>query len=187
MAPEPGSRRGRQTDPARRDRIIDACLDVVAESGVAGASHRRIAEAAGVPLGSMTYYFDGIDDLLREAFTRFGTEISERFEKRMAAASDPAEARAAVVELILRDVFGDARELVLSHEIYTLAARDPAYRAITTAWMARSRVALERHFDPQTARMLDALIEGLSIHRALDDDERDPDEVAIAVERITTR
>ncbi|MBQ3359698.1 MAG: TetR family transcriptional regulator [Microbacterium sp.] len=187
MAPEPGSRRGRQNDPARRDRIIDACLDVVAESGVAGASHRRIAEAAGVPLGSMTYYFDGIDDLLREAFTRFGTEISERFEKRMAAASDPAEARAAVVELILRDVFGDARELVLSHEIYTLAARDPAYRAITTAWMARSRVALERHFDPQTARMLDALIEGLSIHRALDDDERDPDEVAIAVERITTR
>jgi len=105
----------------------------------------------------------------------------------MAAASDPAEARAAVVELILRDVFGDARELVLSHEIYTLAARDPAYRAITTAWMARSRVALERHFDPQTARMLDALIEGLSIHRALDDDERDPAEVAIAVERITTR
>jgi len=184
---EPGTRRGRQNDPERRDRIIDACLDVIAESGVAGASHRRIAEAAGVPLGSMTYYFDGIDGLLREAFTRFGTTISERFEKRMAEASDIESAREAVVEIILADVFGDARELVLSHELYTLAAREPAYRALTTAWMGRSRAALERHFDPQTARLLDALIEGLSIHRALDDEERDPAEVAIAVARITAR
>lgn len=186
MAPEPGTRRGRQNDPERRDRIIDACLDVVAESGVAGASHRRIAEAAGVPLGSMTYYFDGIDGLLHEAFTRFGTEISERFERRMAEASDLASAREAVVALILGDVFGTPRELVLSHEIYTLAARDPAYRALTTAWMKRSRDALEHHFDPETARILDALIEGLSIHRALDEQPRDPAEVALAVARITT-
>jgi DNA-binding transcriptional regulator YbjK len=187
MPPEAaaGTRRGRQNDPERRDRIIDACLDVIAESGVAGASHRRIAEAAGVPLGSMTYYFDGIDALLREAFTRFGTTISERFEQRMAAASDPESAREAVVALILSDVFGDSRELVLSHELYTLAARDPAYRTLTTAWMKRSRDALERHFDPETARMLDALIEGVSIHRALDTEQRDPAEVALAVARIT--
>lgn len=185
MSPEPGSRRGRQNDPDRRDRIINACLDVIAESGVAGASHRRIAEAAGVPLGSMTYYFDGIDDLLHEALTRFGTGISERFEQRMITASGPESAREAVVALVLGDVFGDARELVLSQEIYTLAARDPAYRAITTAWMKRSRDALGRHFDPDTARILDALIEGLSLHRALDDQPRDRDEVALAVARIT--
>jgi TetR/AcrR family transcriptional regulator, regulator of biofilm formation and stress response len=187
MVSEAGSRRGRQNDPERRDRIIDACLDVIAESGVAGASHRRIAAAADVPLGSMTYYFDGIDELLREAFTRFGTEISERFEKRMAAASDLESAREAVVAIILRDVFGNTREHVLSHELYTLAAREPAYRALTTAWMQRSRDALERWFDPETARILDALIEGLSIHRALDDQRRDSAEVALAVARITTR
>jgi hypothetical protein len=33
--------------------------------------------------------------------------------------------------------------------------------------MARSRTALERHFEPDTALMLDALIEGLTMHRAL--------------------
>ncbi|MFS0853523.1 TetR/AcrR family transcriptional regulator [Microbacterium sp. 179-I 3D4 NHS] len=183
--PAAGTRRGRQNDPERRDRIIDACLDVLAEAGVAGASHRRIAEAAGVPLGSMTYYFSGIDELLHEAFTRFGTTVSERFEKRMAAASDLESARAAVVAIILEDVFGSPRELVLSHELYTLAAREPSYRALTTAWMRRSRDALERHFDPETARMLDALIEGVSIHRALDTERRDPAEVALAVDRIT--
>ena len=152
---------------------------------MAGASHRRIAEAAGVPLGSMTYHFDGIDELLHEAFTRFSHTISARFEERMAAASDAESARAAVVDIIREDVFGNGRELVLSHELYTLAARKPAYRALTTAWMLRSRAALERHFDPDTARLLDALIEGLSIHRALDEADRDPEEVVIAVARIT--
>lgn len=34
-------------DPGRRERIIDACLDVIAEHGVAGTSHRRVAAAAG--------------------------------------------------------------------------------------------------------------------------------------------
>lgn len=180
-----GSRTGRRNDPARRDRIIAACLDVIAESGVAGASHRRIADAAGVPLGSMTYHFGGIDELLQEAFTLFSRTISERFEQRMAAATDLESARAAIVAIIQEDVFGDGRELVLSHELYTLAARKPAYRALTTAWMRRSRAALERHFDPETARLLDAMIEGLSIHRALDEDSRDPDEIAVAVARIT--
>lgn len=185
MARDVGTRHGRQNDPERRDRIIDACLDVIVEAGVAGASHRRIAEAAGVPLGSMTYYFTGIDELLRDAFTRFSTDVSERFVARMAAAFDRDSARDAVVEIIRRDVLGDRRELVLSHELYTLAARDRSYRALTTAWMGRSRAALEQHFDPQTARMLDALIEGLSIHRALDEDAHDAQDVHLAVARIT--
>ncbi|WP_084105457.1 TetR/AcrR family transcriptional regulator [Demequina sp. NBRC 110056] len=180
-----GTRLGRRNDPDRRDRIIDACLDVISRHGVSGTTHRKVAAQADVPLGAMTYYFDGMDELLREAFTRFATGVSDVFARRMEAASDAQEARQAVVTLILEDVFGDDRALVLSHELYTLAAREPAYRALTTAWMARSRDALERHFDPETARMLDALIEGLSIHRALDDQARDPREVEIAVERIT--
>ncbi|MCI1747042.1 MAG: TetR family transcriptional regulator [Acidipropionibacterium sp.] len=179
-----GTRQGRRNDPDRRDRIIDACLDVIAEYGVAGASHRKIADAASVPLGSMTYHFSGMDELLYEAFTRFATTVSERFDRRMAAATDPASAQAAVVAIILDDVFGDLRDLVLTHELYTLAAREPAYRDITAAWMARSRAALERHFDPETARLLDALIEGLTIHRSLDVETHDPGEVVRAVQRV---
>ena len=181
-----GSRFGRRNDPDRRDRIIDACLEVISQAGVAGTSHRKVAAQAAVPLGAMTYYFDGLDDLLWEAFSRFGTSISDRFERRMAATADADAARQAVVAMILEDVCGDDREFVLSHELYTLAAREPAYRSITTDWMERSRSALERHFDPETARMLDALIEGLTIHRALDSRARDPREVEIAVARVTT-
>lgn len=184
-ADAPRPRRTRRNDPNRRDRIIDACLRVIAEVGVAGASHRKIAEAADVPLGSMTYHFTGMDELLREVFTRFANSVAERFERRMAAATDPDSARAAVAAIILEDVFGDRRDLVLTHELYTLASREAAFRDITTGWMARSRAALEQHFDPETARLLDALIEGLTIHRALDIESRDPDEVLRAVDRLT--
>jgi len=181
-------RRPRRTDPDRRDRIIDACLDVIVASGVSGTSHRRVAAAADVPLGSMTYHFAGLDELLREAFERFARTASDEFERRLGAAADADAARAAVVGMV-SDAAGTRRDLVLTHELYTLAAREPAFRGITTAWMARSRRALERHFDPATARMLDALIEGLAVHRALDGTQGpspyDAAMVADAVARVT--
>jgi len=165
----------RRFDPDRRDRIIDAALDVIAAEGVAGASHRKIAARAGVPLGSMSYHFSGMDELLTEAFTRFGTSISDRFDERLGRAVGIDAARQAVVDLIHEDLLDSQRELVLTHELYTLAARKPEFRRITRDWMARSRRALGLHFDPVTCRMLDALIEGLSIHAALDTDAQDTD------------
>ncbi|MEH0108289.1 TetR family transcriptional regulator [Tersicoccus sp. MR15.9] len=178
-----GGVRTRRHDPDRRDHIIDACLTVIAADGVAGTSHRKVAAAADVPLGSMTYHFDGMDDLLRAAFTRHADQVAQRFRERMSAATTPEQARQAVVDLIVRGVFADQRDLVLTLELYTLAARRPDFRALTDAWMTSSREALERHFPPETTRRLDALIEGMTIHRALG---VGPDEasVATAVARI---
>lgn len=181
-----GEPRSRRHDPERRDRIVDACLDVIAEHGVAGCSHRRVAAAADVPLGSMTYHFDGMQQLLQEAFGRFADSVADQFERRMGEVHDREQAAEAVVKLITEDVLGSHRDLVLTHELYTLAAREPAYRSLTNAWMTRSREALGRQFDPVTTRMLDALIEGLSIHRALDTEEPDDAVVAEAVRRILT-
>lgn len=184
-AETPAPKSTRRHDPDRRRRIIEACLDVIAERGVAGTSHRVVAAAAGVPLGSMTYHFAGMDDLLHEAFASFARTVIEQFERRMAAATDLAEARRAVLALITADVFASNRDLVLTSELYTIAARNPAYRDLTNAWMASSRAALGRHFDPTTTRILDALIEGLTIHRALDTEPQDPQLVEAAIERIT--
>jgi DNA-binding transcriptional regulator YbjK len=177
----------RRYDPGRRDRIINACLDVIAQNGVAGTSHRKVAEAADVPLGSMTYHFAGMHDLLHEAFSRFASTASEQFEERIAAAHDADTAKQAIAEAITHNVLSNQRDLVLTHELYTLAAREPAYRDITHAWMARSRRTLEQYFDPTTARILDALVEGLSIHRALDNEPHDQATVAAAIERVTAK
>jgi DNA-binding transcriptional regulator YbjK len=175
----------RRYDPQRRDRIIDACLDVIAEVGVVGTSHRKVAEAADVPLGSMTYHFTGMHELLHEAFDRFAQTASSRFEQRMAKAGDTEQAMAAVAQTIIGDVFSDRRDMVLTHELYTAAARDASFRDITNAWMRRSRRILEQHFDPVTAGILDALIEGLTIHRALDIEPKDDAVVRAAIDRIT--
>jgi DNA-binding transcriptional regulator YbjK len=128
-----------------------------------------------------------MNGLLHEAFSRFAQSASEQFEKGIAAAHDADTAKQAITDAITRVVLSNQRDLVLTHELYTLAARDPAYRDITNAWMVRSRRTLEQFFDPTTARKLDALVEGLSIHRALDNEPHDKATVATAVERITAK
>ncbi|MCL7428054.1 TetR/AcrR family transcriptional regulator [Streptomyces sp. YS415] len=174
------------TDPQRRERILAATLDLIAEEGVAGVSHRKIAARAGVPLGSMTYHFAGMDELLREAFGRFADHVVTVFDAHLAAPDGPEQAREAVTDLVHALSEGTRRDLVLTQELYTLAARRPAYRELTDAWMHRSRVHLEKHFDPDTARQLDALIEGLILHRALSRHPHDRALTAEAVTRITT-
>ena len=177
----------RRYDPGRRDRIINACLEVIAQYGVAGTSHRKVAEAADVPLGSMTYHFAGMHDLLHEAFARYALAASEQFATRMAAAHDVDSARRAIADAINDNAHSSQRDLALTQELYTLAAREPAFRDITHAWMARSRLTLELFFDPTTARILDALVEGLSIHRALDNEPQDDAIVTAAIEVLTAR
>ncbi|MFJ2173582.1 MULTISPECIES: TetR/AcrR family transcriptional regulator [unclassified Streptomyces] len=174
------------TDPRRRERIIAATLDLIAEEGVAGVSHRKIATRAGVPLGSMTYHFSGIEQLLRDAFGRFADHIVAVFDAHLAAPTDRDQACEAVTDLVHVLSEGSQRDLVLSQELYTLAARQPVYREITHEWMRRSRVHLEKHFDPDTARQLDALIEGLTLHRALSREPHDRALTREAITRITT-
>ncbi|WP_026924837.1 TetR/AcrR family transcriptional regulator [Glycomyces arizonensis] len=178
------ARSTRRFDPDRRERIIAVCLDVIAESGVAETSHRRVAAAADVPLGSMTYHFSGMDELLHEAFSRYAAAAYGWFDALMSEQDSVEEAVRAVVAMLTAPTAQSQRDLVLAHELYTLAARKPAFRELTNHWMARSRAALERHFDPATARMLDALIEGLTIHRALDTEPYDPAVAEAAVRRI---
>lgn len=177
----------RRVDPDRRNRIVDACLDVIAREGVAGTSHRRVASAADVPLGSMTYHFNGMEELLLEAFTRFADQAATEFHHLIEQATTTDEVRSAIANLINEDIATNSRDLVLTHELYTLAARQPRFRAITERWLARNHETLLRHFDPATARILDALIEGLTLHRALS--TRGRDDVSLArdgIERVTS-
>ncbi|MFF1649155.1 TetR/AcrR family transcriptional regulator [Streptomyces sp. NPDC058240] len=175
-----------RADPQRRERILAATLDLIADEGVAGVSHRKIAVRADVPLGSMTYHFTGIDELLREAFTQFADHIVAGFDISLGRADSLEEAREAVTDLIHTLSEGPRRDLILTQELYTLAARRPEYRQLCQSWMRRSRRILERHFDAVTARQVDALIEGLTLHRALDDAPHDREPTRLAVARITT-
>lgn len=163
-----GTRREVPNDPGRKERILDAALDVIAENGVHRTTHRRIATRARVPLGSLTYYFDGIDDLLAQAFARLADTMSQFYRRALDQAGTAAEAEAAVVELICGPAYATDRELVLIFEMYAYANHHSAVAEITRSWLARSRESLTLHFPAGVARALDALIEGWPMHRAFE-------------------
>src|SRR5512138_372519 len=72
----PKKRSGSAKPPEdRRAAILDATLRLIATDGVDAVTHRRVAGAADVPLGSTTYYFESREQLLREAFRRYLDQI----------------------------------------------------------------------------------------------------------------
>ncbi len=174
----------RQNDPSRRQRIVDAALAVIAEVGVAATTHRRIASAAGVPLGSVTYYFTSLDALLTQAFVQLAAQSSRAFSARLDAATDRASAREAVIDIIAESIWAEPRTLLLSYELYAFAARNPPVGAVMQQWMGSSRTALGRFFDPLTARALDALVEGIGIHNSIDCAPLDRTAIRTIVERV---
>lgn len=178
------TQRYRRNDPARRQRIIDATLSVIADHGTAATTHRRIAEAAQVPLGSVTYYFATLEELLTAAFLQLAADSSTAFRRRLEAATDRAEACTAVIDIIANQIWAEPRTLLLSYELYAFAARHPPIGAVMQNWMDNSRGALSRFFDPLTARALDALIEGIGIHNSIDRAPLERDAIKTIVERI---
>jgi DNA-binding transcriptional regulator YbjK len=157
----------RRHDPDRRMRIIEAAVDVIAEHGVAGTTHRLIAAAADVPLGSLTYHFTGLDDLRAQAFARHAERMAITYEAHFAGVRSTDDFVEAVTDLVHGDAGADDRDWAVAYELFLAALRDPALRTVTESWMRRSRSVLERFVDPTTSRGVDALIEGLVMHKVL--------------------
>ncbi|WEK03104.1 MAG: TetR family transcriptional regulator [Candidatus Devosia phytovorans] len=173
----------RRHDPDRRERIIGAALEVIAQHGVAGTTHRRVAEAADVPLGSMTYHFDSLEELVIAAFTRLDRQISGYYWRMLEGAKNRDEACEAVVDIICGSTWTDPYMTQL-FELYAFAARKPEIRKILSDWMSHSRQAMELHFPPHVARALDAVIEGATIHNMASEGHLPREEVRAMVRAI---
>ena len=77
--PASSSVQRQQRGELRRTAILRATWQVVLRDGVRGVRHRAVAEAAGVPLASTTYYFKDIHELLVQSFQLFAEEAYTRF------------------------------------------------------------------------------------------------------------
>lgn len=64
IEPEPEQRTF--TEIARRQQIVGAAIDTIAEVGYAQASLARIAERIGISKGVISYHFTGKDDLIKQ-------------------------------------------------------------------------------------------------------------------------
>ena len=175
----------RRHDPERRERIIDAALEVIARHGVSGTTMRRVAAVADVPLGSMSYHFSGTTELLTEAFLRFTDDSVEALTREFEHVASLEQARAAVVRIVTCSAYMRTDNIVIGSELYSLATHDDAFRPLQLSWMHRSRDAMLACFDEQTTHMLDAMIEAVSVHRTFEV-HRHPDAlVRRMVERLT--
>lgn len=51
-----------------RKKMLNAALDIIVEEGIRVVRHRAVAKRAGVALGSTTYHFSSIEELIISAF-----------------------------------------------------------------------------------------------------------------------
>lgn len=70
---EPQTSRDSQREQTR-ERMLQAVLDIIVEQGMRAVRHRAVAKRAGVSLGSTTYHFSSIEDLIISAFEYFNRQ-----------------------------------------------------------------------------------------------------------------
>ncbi|AJP01464.1 TetR family transcriptional regulator [Streptomyces cyaneogriseus subsp. noncyanogenus] len=153
----------RRHDPDRRQRIIDAALRVVAEKGIAGLSHRSVAAEADVPLGSTTYHFRTLDDLLVAALRQADEGFAAVIAAHPALADPRADLAGELARVLGEWLGGDRTGVELEYELYLAALRRPALRPVAAAWAEGVAERLARRTDPVTARALVALMDGICL------------------------
>lgn len=67
----------RASESERREDLILATLDCIAESGIQGATVRQIANRAGVTAGLIRHYFTGKDQMLQAAYRAVMSGMTE--------------------------------------------------------------------------------------------------------------
>lgn len=83
----------REPADVRRQSLIDATAQCLAERGVTGTSVRAICKLAGVSSGLLTHYFDGIDSLILATYRDVGERVSAATGRAVEAAGPDPRAR----------------------------------------------------------------------------------------------
>jgi DNA-binding transcriptional regulator YbjK len=126
---------------------LQATLDTIAAHGIHAVTHRKIASCAGVPLGSLTYYFSGIEALVEEAFSCLPPDVGA-VSAVLCGVSSREEACDAIAELIFSAQVTTARNMELMYQLYAFCSSQPALKAVMQNWMRRSQQTLEQWFEP---------------------------------------
>lgn len=157
-----------------RERILRTTLELIGREGIAAVTNRRVADAADVSLGSLTYHFDSQLDLVRESLMLMVGEEVVRLEgiaAELRRTRPSIEQVAVEVERIVRESAQRIQQLA-EIELHLRAARDPELRdASRRCYLAYEDVAeaalgmlavpdARRH-----ARLIVALMYGLALRR----------------------
>lgn len=164
---------GRRYDPERRQRIIDAAIRLVGREGIAGLSHRSVAAEADVPLGSTTYHFKTLDELLVAALRQSSEAYAKAVSARGLLRGPDADVAGELAALLGEWLLGRRQGVELEYELYLAALRRPVLRPVAGEWCGGLIDLLREHTDTATARGLSALMDGICLQVLLAGDTYD--------------
>ncbi len=165
----------------RRQQLVDAAIDCLADGGMAGFTIDRICKKAGISRGLISHHFDGKDDLLVHAYEAMTHHLIETAHAtHRVVQDDPAAALNAVIEMNFAEDVLDRSKLTAWLAVWGEVTRNPslrqihrqrypAYRdAIASAISELARIRGHQLDAPALATSLVALIDGLWIEWCLD-------------------
>ena len=157
----------------RRAALLDAAVEVIAEQGVAGVTHRSIAARAGMSTSTTSYFFSSLDQLVAAALHVVGERIVQRVDAVTASVAGaelgPQEAIDRFVDAVLSEPEPDT---AAQFEIYLECRRRPQLQPTAHRIMASIEGGAEASLSAlgiaradERAPMVVALLDGLALHR----------------------
>ena len=124
-SPDPPPKARTFIEQARRDQIVRAAIETIADVGYAKASFARIAERAGISPGLISYHFRSKDQLL----TQVVADVESAMERAIIDATEGAETYLAalrgMIETQIRYFGAHTSEIVALGEIFSHARGEP--------------------------------------------------------------
>jgi DNA-binding transcriptional regulator YbjK len=176
----------------RRQELVTAAAALLRSGGFDAVRHRAVAEHAGLPLASTTYYFASLDDLVTAAVDRTSRdELAEGRQQLDVLDAGPVDTPA-LVELVLDQLLGpESRDggldaVLLRYERLVGAGRRPflaplmrELRGDLDALLAEILLRCGHPLEAVALRDLVSLVDGAVISALI---EADPDPRAAARE-----
>ena len=138
----------RESEETRRDQLIAAALEIIAESGPEAATVRAIAARAGVTQGLIRHYFAGKEELTRAAYQALMARMTADNESVLdGTGADPRARLAAFTAAALRPPVMDETALGLWAGFVTMVRQSPEMAQIHAAYYLNYRVRMEQLID----------------------------------------
>src|ERR1700742_5145779 len=114
----------------RRHELVAAAAALLTEGGFDAIRHRAVAERAGLPLASTTYYFDSLDDLIEAAVEFNGRAELDAGRERLARmlAGEPTDVIDFALGQLVKD--SDTEAVMLAYERLVGTRRRPCLRPL---------------------------------------------------------
>ena len=150
----------------RRQALVEAAAELLVAGGFDAIRHRAVAERAGLPLASTTYYFESLDDLVTAAVEHHARGELERGKRCLDEMVTRQRSPETLVELVLELLLGppsdsDADAVLLRYERLVATGRRPYLRPLTRQLGAELRGLLKEIFIRSGADVDDRRVEHL--------------------------